>query len=71
MGSFFGFIIMLFCICYFMKEKRIGYGGVNVKWEESPVLFIFFLVLYIVFFMVLFVWMLQDMNIISRSYPIK
>lgn len=33
---------MLFCICYFIKEKRVGYGGVNVKWEESPVLFIFF-----------------------------
>lgn len=71
MGSFFLFLIMLFCTCYFIKEKRIGYGGVKVSWEESPIVFILFLIMYVVFLIFLFIWMLQDMNIIYSSYPVK
>jgi hypothetical protein len=71
MVNFFCFVIMLICICYFIKEKRIGYRGVSVSWEESPVIFILFLIMYIVFLVFLFIWMLEDMNIIYSFYPVK
>lgn len=71
MINFFCFFITLFCICYSIKNKSIGYRSVKVNWEESPIVFILFLIMYVVFLIFLFIWMLQDMNIIYSTYPVK
>ena len=65
------FVLSILVICLCIKNKCVGYGGVKIKWEDSHTIYIYFMILLIIVAAVSFFWMLQDMNIISKSYPIK